>query len=342
MRNFFLIAVACLFFTSLLSQSKNGFIDKVKFFENDSILDVTFTTDMGKLLNTKLKPDYMPATFSCRIFDSSISEQIRVIARGNVRRQICYMPPLKLDFHNTTSPTLYTLSSLKLVCACNTSDDYDQLLLKEYLVYKIYNLLTDKSFHARLLNINYEDAKGKKKNISQHAFLLEDIKDVAKRNQCKDLKNVKLHSEYTDRKQMTMVAIFEYMIGNTDWGVSANHNTVLMRLAEDSTSRPFVVPYDFDYSGLVNADYAVPSERLDIENVRQRLYRGYPRTLDEVNDALSIFKQQKENIYLLINKFELLTPKNRQEIIDYLDDFYKTISNENQVKYTFIDQALGT
>jgi len=151
-----------------------------------------------------------------------------------------------------------------------------------------------------------------------------------------------LHSEYTDRKQMTMVAIFEYMIGNTDWGVSANHNTVLMQLAKDSTAKPFVVPYDFDYSGLVNADYAVPSERLDIENVRQRLYRGYPRTLDEVNDALSIFKQQKENIYLLINKFELLTPKNRQEIIDYLDDFYKTISNENQVKYTFIDQALGT
>jgi len=340
MKKFFLLSVACFASVHLLSQGSPVVIDKVKFFENDSALDVTLTTDMGKLVNTKLKPDYLPATFYCRIGDSSISEQIRVIARGNVRRQICYMPPLKLDFHNTTSPKLYTLNSLKMVCACKPSVDYDQLLLKEYLVYKIYNLLTDKSFRVRLLNIRYENVNGKKKTVLQHAFLIEDVKEVAKRNGCKDLKKLKINSENTDRQQMTLVSIFQYMIGNTDWGVSVNHNTVLIQ-PKDSTSRPFVIPYDFDYCGLVDAEYAVPSEGLDLENVRQRMYRGYSRTLDEVNEVLAMFNKQKEKIYSLINNFQLLTQRNKKEIVQYLDDFYETINNEKQVKYVFIEGARG-
>jgi hypothetical protein len=39
---------------------------------------------------------------------------------------------------------------------------------------------------------------------------------------------------------------------------------------KDSTARPVVVPYDFDYAGIVDAYYAVPNEGLEIENVRQR------------------------------------------------------------------------
>ena len=188
------------------------------------------------------------------------------------------------------------------------------------------------------MNLSYED-ESKKKPYVGHAFLIESDKAMAKRNECTELKNTRSHSEYTNRNQMTIVALFQYMIGNTDFGVSANHNIILIQPAKDSTARPIVVPYDFDYAGIVDAYYAVPNEGLEIENVRQRLYRGYPRTLEEVNEVLAIFNKQKEKIYSLVNNFNLLTEKNRKSIIDYLDDFYKTINNSSQVKNIFIDEA---
>ena len=314
-------------------------VDSVKFFETDDVLEAKLRWDIGKFVRNSEKPEYFPATFSCKIADSAISEQIRVIARGHVRREICYLPPIRVNFHNKTSPILYPLSSLKLVSQCFENSSGDQLLLKEYLVYKMFNLITEKSFRVRLMNLSYEDVTAKKKTYSGHAFLIESEKALAKRNDCKQLKGTTSHSEYTDRKQMTLVAIFQYMIGNTDFGVSANHNIILMQSAKDSTARPIVVPYDFDYAGLVDAYYAVPNEGLPIENVRQRLYRGYYRTQEELNEALAIFNKQKEKIYSLINNFDLLTEKNRKTITDYLDDFYKTINNSNQVKNIFIEQA---
>jgi hypothetical protein len=243
-----------------------------------------------------------------------------------------------LNFHNNTSPKFYPLNSLKMVCTCYENSNGDQLLLKEYLVYKMYNLITEKSFRVRLLNLSYEDVN-KKKTYDGHAFLIESDKAMAKRNGCVELKNTRSHAEYTNRDQMTIFAIFQYMIGNTDFGISANHNIILIQPAKDSTARPIVIPYDFDYAGLVDAYYAVPNEGLEIENVRQRLYRGFVRTEDELNAAIAIFNKQKENIYSLVNHFDPLTEKNRKNITDYLDDFYKTINNSSQVKKLFIEQA---
>jgi len=190
-----------------------------------------------------------------------------------------------------------------------------------------------------LLNLSYTDENPKKKPYEGHAFLIESDKALAKRNDCTALKNTRSHSEYTNRNQMTIVALFQYMIGNTDFGVSANHNIILIQPAKDSTAKPLVVPYDFDYAGIVDAYYAVPNEGLDIENVRQRLYRGYARSEEELNEAIAIFNKQKEPIYSLVNSFNLLAEKTRKNIIDYLDDFYKTINNSNQVKTLFIQQA---
>jgi len=335
----FLTTLLIWFQASLLTTGNAQVIDPVKFFESNEVVGARLSMDIGKLTKTSEKPDYLPATFSCTIGDSIVSEQIRVIARGHIRKEICYLPPIKLNFHNTTSPKLYPLNSLKMVCTCFENNNGDQLLLKEYLVYKIFNLITDKSFRVRLLDLSYEDVNPKKKLYVGHAFLIESDKALAKRNNCSELKNTRSHSEYTDRYQMTIVAIFQYMIGNTDFGVSANHNIILIQPAKDSTARPIVVPYDFDYAGIVDAYYAVPNEGLEIENVRQRLYRGYPRTQEELNEALAIFKKQKEKIYSLVNNFELLTEKNRKNIIEYLDDFYKTINNSSQVKNIFIEQA---
>ena len=63
----------------------------------------------------------------------------------------------------------------------------EKLILREFLVYKIYNLFTPMSFRVRLLRINYNDTRGKIKRYTQYGFLIEDVDDVTKRNNCREV-----------------------------------------------------------------------------------------------------------------------------------------------------------
>jgi len=310
-------------------------------FNDTSVINATLSMNLKKILaNVDKQGKIFPATFSCKIGDSlNVNDPISLEVRGHFRRGYCYLPPLKMIFKDHPNTTLYKLKSLKLVSSCMLNDQDDQNLLKEYMCYKIYNLITEKSFRARLFNLTYIDSSGKKKPLTRHAFLVEDVKQVAKRNDCSDWSDKKIPTESTDRRQMTMVAIFEYMIANTDWSVPVNHNTRLIHSKTDSLSRPYVVPYDFDFSGLVNTTYSAPDESLGIATVRDRIYRGFPRTMDELNDVLEVFRKQKDNIYATINNFSLLKPSTKKEMTKYLDEFYETINNPSKVQSTFITYA---
>ncbi|HET7002328.1 MAG TPA: hypothetical protein VFI33_13495, partial [Puia sp.] len=243
-------------------------INRNAFFKDTSLLNATLVVNMSKILNHNNKKGFdMTGTFITTLPDGTkVNDEILVEKRGHFRSDFCYVPPVKLIFNYRDSAKLYSLKSMKLVSECKVSQDHAQFLFKEYLAYKIYNLLCTKSFQVRLLNIKWEDTVGKKqKTINEYGFLLEDLKDVAARNNCTEWKRNKLNTEQTDRRQMTMVAIFEYMIGNTDWAVTVDHNTRLILSKDDTMSKPFVVPYDFDYSGLVNTYYSIPDEKLEIE-----------------------------------------------------------------------------
>ena len=333
------LLLLCIFALQIVNAQPPS-VDRVKFFNDTSTINATIITNTSKLFKNNKQGVILPASFVTTLPDgTSVNDEIQMEIRGHFRHDYCYVPPLKLIFKNNKASVLSSLKSLKLVNECKLSRQYDQYLMKEFIAYKIYNLLTDMSFRVRLLNVSFQDSGGKKKPITEHAFLLEDIKEVAKRNDCAEWKKPNLVTEATNRKQMTMVAIFEYFIGNTDWAVPVNHNTRLIYSLKDSLLRPFVVPYDFDYSGIVNTEYAVPDERLGIENVQERLYRGYPRTMEEVNEALDIFKQQKEKIYATINNFDLLNPSSKKDLTLYLDAFYETIKDPRSVKSVFIDNA---
>lgn len=321
--------------------SQKLIIDKVAFFADTSILNVVIETDVNKLINKKLiEGEVFPAKFIVQIPDSLTTKiNIDLEARGHLRREICYMPPLKIKFDKDSMAATAPLKSLKLVAACNTYGDYDQYVLKEFLIYKIYNLLTDKSLRVRLLNVEFKDNKGGGKSIQSNAFLIEDLGDAAKRNKCREWKGKNLPQETTQQEQMTLVAIFQYMIGNTDWSVSVGHNIKLIITRSEEVIKPYPVAYDFDLSGLVNTDYSYPDPILNIQSVRERLYRGYTKSMDEINQALQIFNAQKDSIYALINNFSLLSSRNKKNMISYLDDFYSTIKNPKKVKSEFISNA---
>lgn len=317
-----------------------GKIDSISFFTDERIATLSVTTDLRKLQNEKGTEVYQPATAAFVFPDSTkVSEDIRIAPRGHFRRDFCPIPPLLLNFHNPTSPFLNDLGKLKLVIACGASGDDEQLVLKEYLCYKIYNLLEPKSFRVRLLKVTINDSKNKNKPITQFAFMIEDDGDMARRNECKTREDLVILTESTDRKTMTMVATFEYFISNGDWSVPNNHNTKLIWDKKNKEAQPYVVPYDFDHSGFVNAGYAAPNEILGTETVKERVYRGFPRTMEELQATFDIYRKKKEEIYALIRNFTLLKERNRKELTDYLEDFYKTINNKSDVQNIFIDNA---
>lgn len=341
------LSSSVLFFFFLISNTvtaQTGLIDKEKFFTDTAILPVTIIAPMNKILgnsNPKNTTVY-PARFLCKLPDSTaVDEPAQLEIRGHLRREVCYIPPLWINFikEDSIKFPFSSLKKLKLVNGCIANKSYNQWVLMEYLVYKIYNLLTDKSFRVRLLDVTYIDSNAKKKPIRTYSFLLEDVKDLAKRHNCREYTTGRTKTETTDRKQMTMVALFEYMIGNTDWSVTVRHNIKTIIPKDDSTARPIAVPYDFDYSGLVNTIYAIPDPEFPIKSVTERLYRGYPRTMEELNEALEIFNRQKDSIYALIKNFELLSKENKKNMIIFLDQFYSQVKDPGDIKFNFISNA---
>jgi len=335
-------ALSLLFF--LCCQVVNGqsaVVDKAQFFKDTSILDVNITTGLNRLFKQKEKEGYQyTADFSTKLPDgTSVDEPILLEVRGHFRKDYCNIPPLRVIFKAKKNSVLKPLGSLKLVSKCKLTPTDEQYLLKEYVTYKIYNLLTDMSFRVRLLNITWIDSANREKKVTEHAFLMEDIKDLAERNNCTDAKDLKPPTEATNRQQMTIVALFQYMIGNTDWSVPVNHNIRLILSKIDSLHKPYAVPYDFDYAGLVNTDYAVPDEKLGTQSVTERVYRGFPRTMQELNDVLDMFKSKKDSIYALINNFDLLNGKSKKEMCSYLNEFFDLIKEQGKVNEAFIQQA---
>jgi len=338
------IAAALLFFFSWGCQSlysQSGKVNKTTFFNDTSVLHASLVTNLGKILSLrKEKTGNYTGHFKTTLSDgTAVDDAVMLEVRGNFRLNNCNIPPVRIIFDYDDASTFKKLKATKLVNSCKIGPDYDQYLLKEFVIYKMYNMLTGLSFRVRLLDIEWKDSAGKKKSFNEHAFLMEDIKDVEKRNNCVGWTNGDLYQEQTNRRQMTIVSVFQYMIGNTDWAVPKRHNIKLVISSADSTGKPYAVPYDFDWSGFVNTDYAVPDEILGIENVRQRVYRGFPRTMAELEEVFELFNIQKAPIYAMINGFSLLTASSKKEMLRYLDDFYKIINDQSQVKSVFIDNA---
>ncbi len=313
---------------------------KIKLFKDDVPLQMTITTDIRQLTGEKEKAEFQKAIVACKLPDSSfVNEEIELRARGNFRREYCYIPSLMLNFKKSDTNRMASLEKMKMVSTCRMGKEFEELVLKEYLSYKIFNILSDMSFRVRLVSITFIDSDGKKKPINQYGFLIEDVDDMAKRNGCKELELKKLQTEATDRKFMTRVALFQYMIGNTDWSVPGDHNIKLLQLRDSATARPYAVPYDFDFSGLVDAPYAIPDELLGTTSVTERVYRGFPRSMEELQEETKLFNEKKAEIYKLITDFQFLSKKSKDGMIKFLDDFYRTISDPRMIKREFIDNA---
>ncbi|MEO6070490.1 MAG: hypothetical protein ABIN57_04565 [Chitinophagaceae bacterium] len=340
-----IILLGCLYSTSIsLAQTptavKAGKLMRHDFFKDDGMVTITLETDYRKMQSAKVKGVYQPATVTLQLPDSAaIKEEIQVFARGEFRRENCAMPGIMMNFKTPTSPKLSSLKKMKLVCGCGASVYQQQLLLTEYLIYRMYNMLTDLSFKTKLAKVVYKDERNKMKEYTQYAFFIEDVDDMAARNECKEDSKTMYLTEQTNRDVMTMVGMFQFMIGNTDWSVPNFHNVKLIKPIKDSFAMPYVVPYDFDFAGLVNAPYALPNEALGIEKVTDRLYRGFARTSEELDKMAAVFNEKKQAFTDLLRNFDLIDKGDREVMVKYMNDFYTIINNKRKLQDAFINNA---
>ncbi|MEO6453965.1 MAG: hypothetical protein ABIN97_07840 [Ginsengibacter sp.] len=223
-------------------------------FDDDTILLFTLTGKLNELFNDRdNNVVYHPMMLHYKRKDSSlVSMPVKIQTRGNFRRskQNCAMPPLMLNFTRSKkikNNIFGNQNKLKLVVPCK-GDDY---VIREWLVYKLDNLITEKSFRARLAQVTFEDSLMKRKTETHYCILLEDEKSVADRNKTFIWNRTKVAMNNTDREQFLKMAVFQFMIGNTDWSVPYLQNIKL--ITKDSAIVPYTIPYDFDHAGIVDA-----------------------------------------------------------------------------------------
>ncbi len=116
------------------------------------------------------------------------------------------------------------------------------------------------------------------------------------------------------------------MIGNVDWSITKQHNLKLIKINEMGEELPYAIPYDFDYSGFVNATYAINVQNPEISSVKTRMFVGMCYTKEEYQDIIEIFVDKNDEIMDLIEGFNLLESKTKKKISNYIDDFQELIA----------------
>ncbi len=308
-------------------------------FNTQKPLEVSLSFDVKKLMRGKYKEDYQPATLVYQRQDEAglayDTVQLKIKARGNSRKRLCQFPPLKLNFAPKKTPQGHFsgLDKVKLVAYCKNSELYEQYILKEYYAYKLYEVFSNRTFKTRLLRVTYLDTKRKRKPVVRYGFLIEDEDEVVERLNVYTYETNQIHPNNCDKVATTTLALFQYMIGNTDWSVAKQHNIRLFVPDQaHGETRPFAIPYDFDHSGLVNAHYAIVSKTLPVNKVTERYYLGYCCEEEIVEEVVARFANKKDEVFEIFENDTFLRDKEKQQAINYLNDFYAKLEKPQQIK----------
>lgn len=293
----------------------------------EEIKEVTLRTDLVNLLKSaEQAADYQPATFSFSSLQrGSQTWDVKVKARGKFRRQVCDFPPLKLNFSKTSlfNKGLADHDKLKLVTHCTEDKNLgNEKVMQEYLAYKLYQELNPYSFRVQLVSIQYIDASGRLNGFRRLGFIIEDTSELEQRMNGKECEDCTYQPVAAfDTKATGMHAMFQYLIGNSDYSVPVLRNIKLIRRAVDNKLVP--VGYDFDFAGFVDAPYAIPANHLGQITIRQRIYLGTLASDQEMQEIIEIFLGKKEQLLKIIQDFRPLPSSKRSELKEYLLTYYE-------------------
>lgn len=288
------------------------------------VLKVTLETDLQQLKENRRSNEYQEATL---IFeDAAGNEQtwgLKVKPRGKFRRMNCTeVLPLKFNFKkgDLSEAGLAAFDDMKLVPQCVENRlEAEDYLKREYLAYRMYNEISQYSYRVQLLRITYLDSSTGKRS-KQWAFLIEDTAQLRDRlgaelcDDCYNMPNERFHLQAA-----RMVAVYQYLIGNTDWSLSRMKNVKLLLINDKIVP----IPYDFDFSGLVNASYAVPNNGLGQKSMRDRVYLGFKEDLGHLHAMTRIMVAKREKLTEIAMNFKLLKYGSRLDVVAFLETYFE-------------------
>lgn len=270
--------------------------------------------------------------------ESAWPAQVRTRGRFRLQSNTCDFPPIRVNFvKGEIEGTVFEdQDKVKLVTHCR--DRYESHLVKEFLVYRLYNAITPSSFHVRMARVTWVDTSGENETIERLAFFVEMEEALAERLGGEVIPDSVLadglHPARVQATEAGRVNLFNYMVGNTDFSLYAStgeglHNIVPV---ERTDGRVIPVPYDFDWTGMVDAPYARPDASLGIRRVTDRVYRGLCRADLNYAALFELFQARRAEMTALVENETLLDEGDREDAMDYLGDFWATIESDRNAQ----------
>lgn len=288
---------------------------------------LTLELDLTTLVENRMADENYPALLTT---ESGKSFQIKIKPKGKYRRKVAEVPPLRLKFTKKAllSEGLDTLNEVKLVMPAYDNFLGDELIMREYLAYRMFEHLTQACVRARLVKLTLRDTHVEKSRKVMYALLVEDNEETAKRLNGYEVEQYGLSADSMIAHQAALVALFEYMIGNTDWDIPMMRNVRLIRSSE--AGKVLIVPYDFDFSGFVSAPYASPSSESGLVSVRDRYLISNGIERESLRRAAQILRSAQRDLYELC-RFRYISKETSTELITYLQSFFEKIDKNDDV-----------
>jgi len=318
-------------------------------FDDGSMLAVTIEGPLKTINRKRDESEEYPGIL--RYTDADGAEEaldinLRVRGKFRAKKETCNFVPLRVNFKKkqTEGTPFAGQDKIKLVTDCQSSKkSYQTILLREFLAYKILNVLTDKSFSARLLQVTYVDTDNKNRSRESYAFFIEEKEHIGERIGHELLAIPKIKYSDLDPVQSNLVNVYQYFISNTDFsmvlgpkGANCCHNTVLYQEGSDPI---MPIPYDFDHAGLIDAPYAYPNPKFKIKNVTSRYYRGRCANNDLLESTFQQFIDKRDEINGVVTGLEGFAEKSATRVLSFIDNFYKDISTPKNIEKKFIKKC---
>ena len=287
--------------------------------------EVTMVLDFESLNELRKKDESFPAQIRYKQANGdSLSWNVKLSVRGRYRRLFCDFPPLKVVFpkKDLQAKGLANFNDLKWVTHCFEDHESDEHLLREYLAYGLYQQISPYSYRTQLLKVTYINTHKPNQKIVRFAFIVEDDAEISQRLRLKECKDCFVaHRDSLDLKSENSVAVFQYMIGNTDWSITKGQKNVKY-FKPLSGGKMIVIPHDFDFSGFVDAGYAVPATGTNIQSVKERAFLGFKADKAIWNETLNLYKSKQNAFIQFIEAFPHLKENSKKESIRYINSFF--------------------
>ncbi len=327
-------SLACLYVAASVAHAADA-----PLFASDDVLAITIEGPLDTLIRERSIDDYYDGSVRVLGGDGEVQElDLKFRARGNYRRRktTCRFPPVRLNFRRRqVEGTVFAGQNiLKLVTHCRPrSGRLEEQVLREELAYRILRLHTEAAFRTRLLRVTWINTERDGESEERYGFVIEHHDALLERLAMPRSDLNRTTYAALDQNQASVAALFQYMIGNTDFsmvsaasGESCCHNGLLL---ESSPARFHYVPYDFDMSGMVNAPYATPNPRFNLRSVKQRLYRGHCRFNADLDAAAALFLERRDAVMALVSQQPGLDDGARRNLNGYLGGFYDQLSRDD-------------